>query len=120
MKRNETRPIKVGNVVIGGQNKVIIQSMANTKTKDIEATVKQILSLEEAGCEIIRVACLDKEDARAIKQIKEKIHIPIVADIHYDYEIALEAIQAGVDKVRINPGNIGSRDRVKKVVEACR
>ena len=120
MKRNETRPIQVGKVTIGGQNRVVIQSMANTKTKDVEATVKQILALEEAGCEIIRVACLDKEDAKAIKQIKEQIHIPIVADIHYDYEIALEAIEAGVDKVRINPGNIGSKERVEKVVEACR
>ena len=84
--RNETRKIMVGNVQIGGQNKVVIQSMCNTKTKDVEATVKQILQLEEAGCEIIRVACLDIEDAKAIKQIKEKIHIPIVADIHFDYK----------------------------------
>ncbi len=84
------------------------------------ATVKQILELEKAGCEIIRVACLDIEDAKAIKEIKEKIHIPIVADIHFDYRIALEAIASGVDKVRINPGNIGSQERVKAVVEACR
>ncbi len=105
---------------IGGQNKVVIQSMCNTKTKDVDATVKQILNLEKAGCEIIRVACLDKEDAKAIKQIKEKIHIPIVADIHFDYQIALEAIKAGVDKIRINPGNIGSKDRVKAVVDACK
>ena len=94
--RNETRKIMVGNVQIGGQNKVVIQSMCNTKTKDVEATVKQILQLEEAGCEIIRVACLDIEDAKAIKQIKEKIHIPIVADIHFDYKIALEAIKSGI------------------------
>ena len=120
MLRNETRKIMVGNVQIGGQNKVVIQSMCNTKTKDIESTVKQILELEKAGCEIIRVACLDLEDAKAIKQIKEKIHIPIVADIHFDYRIALEAIEAGVDKIRINPGNIGSEDRVKKVVDACK
>ena len=105
---------------IGGQNKVVIQSMCNTKTKDVDATVKQILNLEKVGCEIIRVACLDKEDAKAIKQIKEKIHIPIVADIHFDYQIALEAIKAGVDKIRINPGNIGSKDRVKAVVDACK
>ena len=120
MDRTKTRVIKVGNVQIGGQNKVIIQSMCNTKTKDVKETVKQILELEKAGCEIIRVACLDIEDAKAIKQIKEQIHIPIVADIHFDYKIALEAIEAGVDKIRINPGNIGDEEKVKKVVEACK
>lgn len=120
VKRNNTRSIMVGNIQIGGQNKVVIQSMTNTKTKDVEATVKQILELEKAGCEIIRVACLDIEDAKAIKQIKEKIHIPIVSDIHFDYRIALEAAKAGVDKIRINPGNIGSDDRVKQVVDICK
>lgn len=120
MKRNETRPIHVGNVQIGGQNKVVIQSMCNTKTKDIQNTVKQILELEKAGCEIIRVACLDIEDAKAIRDIKSQIHIPIVADIHFDYRIALQAIESGVDKVRINPGNIGDEEKVRKVVEACR
>jgi len=120
LKRNETRKIHVGNVQIGGQNKVVIQSMTNTKTKDVEATVNQILKLEDAGCEIIRVACLDEEDARAIKEIKKKIHIPIVSDIHFNYRIALEAAKAGVDKIRINPGNIGSIDRVKQVVDACK
>ena len=120
MKREQTRKIMVGNVAIGGQNKVVIQSMCNTKTKDIEATVKQILELENAGCEIIRVACLDKEDAKAIRLIKQQIHIPIVADIHFDYQIALEAIEAGVDKIRINPGNIGSEEKVKAVVDACK
>lgn len=120
LKRTETRPINVGGVQIGGQEKVVIQSMTNTKTKDIESTVKQILELEKAGCEIIRVACLDIEDAKAIKEIKDNIHIPIVADIHFDYKIALQAIKSGVDKVRINPGNIGSKDKVKQVVEACR
>lgn len=119
-KRNETRQIDVNGVKIGGQNKVVIQSMTNTKTKDIEATVKQTLELEKAGCEIIRVACLDIEDAKAIKDIKEKIHIPIVADIHFDYKIALEAIKSGVDKIRINPGNIGSEDKTKAVVDACK
>ena len=108
MNRENTRPIQVGNVQIGGQNKVVIQSMTNTKTKDIKNTVEQILQLEKAGCEIIRVACLDLEDAKSIKDIKEQIHIPIVADIHFDYKIALEAIESGVDKIRINPGNIGS------------
>lgn len=120
VKRNETRKIFVGNVQIGGQNKVVIQSMTNTKTKDINATVNQILQLEKAGCEIIRVACLDLEDAKAIKYIKKKIHIPIVADIHFDYRIAIEAAKAGVDKIRINPGNIGSIDRVKAVVDICK
>ncbi len=120
MNRTETRKIMVGNVQIGGQNKVVIQSMCNTKTKDVKSTVKQILELEKVGCEIIRVACLDIEDAKAIKEIKKQIHIPIVADIHFDYRIALEAIASGVDKVRINPGNIGSQDRVKAVVEACK
>ena len=120
MERINTRPIKVGNVQIGGQNKVVIQSMTNTKTKNIKETVNQILELEKAGCEIIRVACLDLEDAKAIEKIKKQIHIPIVADIHFDYKIALEAIKSGVDKIRINPGNIGKKENVKKVVEACR
>ena len=120
MDRTKTRVIKVGNVQIGGQNKVIIQSMCNTKTKDVKETVKQILELEKAGCEIIRVACLDIEDAKAIKQIKEQIHIPIVADIHFDYKIALEAIEAGVDKIRINPGNIGDEEKIKAVVDGCK
>ena len=119
-KRTETRPINVGGIKIGGQNKVIIQSMTNTKTKDVEATVKQNLDMEKAGCEIIRVACLDMEDAKAIKSIKEQIHIPIVADIHFDYKIAICAIEAGVDKVRINPGNIGGKEKVKAVVDKCK
>ena len=116
LKREETRQIKVGNVLIGGQENVVIQSMTNTKTKDVEKTVSQILDLEKVGCQIVRVACLDIEDAKAIKEIKERIHIPIVADIHFDYKIALEA----VDKIRINPGNIGSEEKVKAVVEACK
>ncbi|MCF0126879.1 MAG: (E)-4-hydroxy-3-methylbut-2-enyl-diphosphate synthase [Clostridia bacterium] len=94
--------------------------MCNTKTKDIESTINQILELEKAGCQIIRVACLNKEDAKAIRFIKQKIHIPIVADIHFDYQIALEAIEAGVDKIRINPGNIGNEEKVKAVVDACK
>ena len=120
LKRNETRPIYVKGLQIGGQNKVVIQSMTNTKTKDVDATVKQVLELEKLGCEIIRFACLDMEDAKAIKKIKERIHIPTVADIHFDYKIALCAIENGVDKVRINPGNIGSESRVKEVVKACK
>lgn len=119
-KRTETRPIYVGGIQIGGQNKVIIQSMCNTRTKDVDATVEQTLKLENAGCEIIRVACLDIDDSKAIKQIKEKIHIPIVADIHFDYKIALAAIEAGVDKIRINPGNIGDEEKTRAVVEACK
>ena len=118
--RNYTRKIMVGDAQIGGDNHVSIQSMTNTKTKDIESTVNQILELEKEGCEIIRVACLDLEDAKAIKSIKEEIHIPIVADIHFDYKIALEAISAGVDKIRLNPGNIGSKENIKLVVDACK
>ena len=119
MNRTDTRQICVGNVLIGGQNKVVIQSMCNTKTKDVASTVQQILDLEKVGCEIIRVACVDQEDAKAIAAIKKQIHIPIVADIHFDYRIALTAIEAGVDKIRINPGNIGKKENVKKVVDAC-
>lgn len=119
-KRTDTRAITVGGVQIGGQNKVVIQSMCNTKTKDVDSTVNQILELEKAGCEIIRVACLDIEDAKAIKDIKEKIHIPIVADIHFDYKIALEAIKSKVDKIRINPGNIGDEEKIKAVVDGCK
>lgn len=118
-KRAQTRLIFVGNVQIGGQNKVVIQSMCNTKTKDVEGTIKQILELEKAGCEIVRVACLDIEDAKAIREIKPQIHIPIVADIHFDYRIALEAIESGIDKIRINPGNIGDEEKTKAVVKAC-
>jgi (E)-4-hydroxy-3-methylbut-2-enyl-diphosphate synthase len=118
--RLNTRPFMVRDIQIGGQNKVVIQSMCNTKTKDVEATVKQIKELENVGCEIIRVACLDIEDAKAIKEIKKHIHIPIVADIHFDYKIALEAVASGVDKIRINPGNIGDEEKTRAVVEACK
>ena len=120
MKRNKTKKIYVGGVQIGGQKKVVIQSMTNTKTSDVDSTVKQILELENADCEIIRVACPTIDDAKAIKEIKKYIHIPIVADIHFDYKIALEAIKSGVDKIRINPGNIGDKNKVKAVVDACR
>jgi len=120
LKRNETKKVYVGDVQIGGQNRVVIQSMTNTKTKDVKSTVEQILKLEKAGCEIVRVACLDIEDAKAISEIKKQIHIPIVADIHFDYKIAIEAANAGVNKIRINPGNIGSNDRVKAVVDKCK
>ena len=119
-KRENTRQVKVGNVIIGGQNKVVIQSMTNTPTKNIDKTVNQILELEKVGCEIIRVAVLDEEDAKAIKYIKEKIHIPLVADIHFDYKLALICIENGIDKIRINPGNIGSKENVIKVINACK
>ncbi len=118
--REKTKKIFVNGVQIGGQNKVVIQSMANTKTKDVKSTVNQIIELEKAGCEIVRVACLDIEDAKSIKEIKKQIHIPIVADIHFDYRIALEAIKSGVDKIRINPGNIGKIENTKQVVNACK
>lgn len=120
MLREETRSVQVGNLTIGGNNHVVIQSMCNTKTKDVEATIKQINALEQAGCELVRVAVFDKEDAYAIKEIKKGIHIPLVADIHFDYKLALIAIESGIDKVRINPGNIGSIEKVKAVVDACK
>lgn len=120
MLREETRSVQVGNLTIGGNNHVVIQSMCNTKTKDVEATIKQINALQQAGCELVRVAVFDKEDAYAIKEIKKGIHIPLVADIHFDYRLALIAIESGIDKVRINPGNIGSIEKVKAVVDACK
>lgn len=120
MNRNNTRTIKVGNLIIGGNNDVVIQSMTNTKTKDIESTVKQINELEIAGCKLVRLACFDEADAKAIKEIKLKVNLPLVADIHFDYRLALLAIEAGVDKIRINPGNIGNEDNVNAVVNACK
>lgn len=120
MKRDETRAIKVGSLTIGGNNEVIIQSMTNTKTKDIEATVKQINDLANTGCQLVRLAVLNMEDALAIKEIKAQVTVPLVADIHFDYRLALQAIESGIDKIRINPGNIGSIDKVKLVVEACK
>ncbi|MBQ1900683.1 MAG: flavodoxin-dependent (E)-4-hydroxy-3-methylbut-2-enyl-diphosphate synthase [Erysipelotrichaceae bacterium] len=120
MNRTETRPVNVGGVQIGGQNKVVIQSMTNTKTKDVEATVKQIRKLEDAGCEIIRVAILDMEDAKAVKQIKEQIRIPLVCDIHFNPDFALQAIHSGTDKIRLNPGNIEDEDKIKEIVELCK
>ncbi len=115
-----TRKIKIGNLYIGGGEPIRIQSMTNTKTKDVEKTVEQILRLESLGCEIIRVAIPDMESAKAIEKIKAKIHIPIVADIHFDYKLALEAIYNGADKIRINPGNIGGPEKVKKIVDEAK
>lgn len=115
-----TRQIKVGGVSIGGGAKVTIQSMTNTPTQDAEATAEQIRRLAAAGCEIVRVAVPDLEAAKAIGDIKERIAIPLVADIHFDYRLALESVAAGADKVRINPGNIGGEEKVKAVADACR
>ena len=115
-----TKQIKVGNVLVGGGAPVSIQSMTNTRTDDIRATVAQLRRLASAGCEIVRVAVPDLEAARAVGKIKEESPLPVVVDIHFDYKLALEAIAAGADKVRINPGNIGGEDRVKAVADACR
>lgn len=115
-----TKKIKVGNLYIGGSENVIIQSMTNTKTADVNATVAQILALEEAGCELVRVTVNDMEAAKAIKEIKKNIHIPLVADIHFDYRLAIEAIENGIDKLRINPGNIGSDEKVELVVKKAK
>ena len=120
MKRTETRPIFVGGLQIGGQNKCILQSMTNIPAKNIEESTAQILDLEARGCELIRTAVLDEADARAIAGIKENIHIPIVADIHFNYRLALLSIEAGADAIRINPGNIGSREHTEAVVNACK
>ena len=120
MTRKETKVINIGGRKIGGGNPVAIQSMTNTKTEDVEATVAQILALEKAGCEIIRCAVPTMEAAQALKEIKKQIHIPLVADIHFDYRLAIAAIENGADKIRINPGNIGSEDRVRAVVEKAK
>lgn len=119
-KRKHTRQVMVGNVPVGGNAPIVVQSMANTDTKDIEATVSQILNLEKAGCEMVRIAVIDMEAAKCISKIKDRINIPLIADIHFDYRLALESISQGIDAIRINPGNIGSIDRVKQVVDACK
>ena len=120
MYREHTKVIHIGDKVIGGGNPILIQSMTNTKTEDVEATVAQILRLEKAGCEIIRCTVPTMEAAEAIKKIKSQIHIPLVADIHFDYKMAIAAMENGADKIRINPGNIGSRDKVEAVVSAAK
>ena len=117
---HKTRVVKVGQYKLGGNNPVRVQSMCDTDTRDVASTVKQILALEKAGCEIGRVAIPDMAAAKAIGKIKKQIHIPLVADIHFDYQLALESIRQGIDKVRINPGNIGSAEKVRAVVEACK
>ncbi|MEY8337180.1 flavodoxin-dependent (E)-4-hydroxy-3-methylbut-2-enyl-diphosphate synthase [Lachnospiraceae bacterium 62-35] len=120
MKREHTKVISIGNRVIGGGNPILIQSMCNTKTEDIKATVSQIHRLEASGCDIIRVAVPAMEAAEALKEIKRQIHIPLVADIHFDYHLAIAAIENGADKIRINPGNIGGSDRIRAVVDKAR
>ena len=118
--RSETKKIKIGNLIMGGSNKIIIQSMTNTKTKDIEATINQIKKLQKLGCEMIRVAVLDYEDAYSISKIKKEISIPLVADIHFDAELAIIAIKEGVDKIRLNPGNISNKEKIKEIVLLCK
>ena len=120
INRKITKEVRVGNVLIGGTNPISIQSMCNTKTKDTSSTINQIKELEKEGCNIVRVAVLDIEDALALKEIKENINIPLVADIHFDYKLALTAIESGIDKLRINPGNIGTIDKIKLVVDKCK
>ncbi len=120
MTRENTKVIHIGDRVIGGGNPVLIQSMCNTKTEDVKATVEQILRLEQAGCDIIRVAVPTIEAASALSMIKKQIHIPLVADIHFDYRLAVASIENGADKIRINPGNIGSRERIQAVVDKAR
>ncbi len=119
MKR-QTKVVKIGDRYIGGDNPILIQSMTNTKTEDIDATIKQILELEKAGCDIIRCTANNEAAAKAFSEIKKQIHIPIVADIHFDYRLAIMAIENGADKIRINPGNIGGKDRIKAVVDAAK
>lgn len=120
MYRDETRKVQIGDVTIGGGSPIAIQSMTNTKTEDVSGTVAQVLALEKAGCEIIRCAVPTMEAAQAIGKIKENIHIPLVADIHFDYRLAIAAIENGADKIRINPGNIGDAGRVQAVVDAAK
>ena len=120
MKRRKTRKIRVGNLFIGGNSPISVQSMTNTDTRDIRSTVNQIRRLEKAGCEIVRLAVPDMEAARAIGEIKKRVHVPLVADIHFDYRLEMEAIAKGVDKIRINPGNIGSQEKVETIAKAAR
>jgi (E)-4-hydroxy-3-methylbut-2-enyl-diphosphate synthase len=120
IKRKNTKAVRVGNVIIGNHNDIVIQTMTTTKTSNIEETVRQINTLATAGAKIVRLAIFDQADAEAIKEIKQQVTVPIVADIHFNYRFALEVIKNGVDKVRINPGNIGSDDRIKQVVDAAK
>ena len=118
--RTNTRPIKIKSLQIGGQNRVVIQSMTNTKTKDVAVTVKQIKELENNGCELVRMAILDLEDAKAISSIKKEVNIPLVGDIHFNPDFAIAAINNGIDKIRLNPGNIENEDKIKEIVYLCK
>ena len=120
LHRDNTKVIKIGNVLIGGGNPIAIQSMTNTDTADVESTAAQILKLEDAGCQIVRATANTLEAAQAFSKIKERIHIPLVADIHFDYKLAIAAMDNGADKIRINPGNIGGEEKLKAVVERAK
>ena len=120
MYRNQTKEVRIGDVVIGGDHPIAIQSMTNTKTENVEETVKQILALEKAGCQIIRCTVPTMKAAEAFTEIKKQIHIPLVADIHFDYKLAIAAMEHGADKIRINPGNIGGEENIRKVVETAK
>lgn len=120
MLREETRKVKVGNITIGNSNHIVIQSMCNIKTEKVDQVVKQILQMEKEGLELIRVSVLDFKDAEAIKEIKRRIHIPLVADIHYDYRLALASIENGADKIRLNPGNLKNEEQICQVIDACK
>ena len=117
IKRRKTREVKIGDLIIGGEHAITVQSMTTTKTDDITGTLKEVERLEEAGCHIIRITVPDKKAAKALSEIKKRMNVPLVADIHFDYRMALEAVDAGADKIRINPGNIGGKTRVKEVLE---
>jgi len=117
IKRRKTREVKVGNLIVGGEHAVTVQSMTTTKTHDIKATLKEVERLEEAGCQIIRITVPDQPAADALYEIKKKMNVPLVADIHFNYRMALEAVDAGADKIRINPGNIGGKKKVKEVLD---
>ena len=118
--RNQTRPVRIGNLTLGGQEKVVVQSMASIKTSRVDEVSAQINRCAALGCRLMRLSCLDEEDASSFAEIKKRIDIPLVADIHFDYRLALKAIASGVDAIRLNPGNIGSLDRIEKVVSACK
>lgn len=120
MKRNKTKSIRIGQLTIGGNAPITVQSMTNTKTEDVKSTVNQIHKLDRVGCEIIRIAVPTLKAAKAISKIKKEISIPLVADIHFNYQLAIQAVKAGADKIRINPGNIGSKDKVKKILNAAK
>ena len=120
MKRTKTRKIRVGSITIGGDNHVVIQSMCNIKTEKVDEVVKQILLMEKEGLELIRVSVLDMKDAKAISEIKKFIHVPLIADIHYDYRLAIASIESGADKIRLNPGNLKNEDEINKIIDKCK